>query len=1004
MNSHFKFPRRVRIHGGECGAVARALHHEVKGFSLYQADSGKALGSTIERKSMSTKTSLLKRISQTAVVALVTGLLSFVTVPASNAQQDPSISGTCVARAGVGGILNITATGSVGRTTGLSLGTQIVAKEIARTAVSGAAAGTTALQTGLINSGYTETGTSGLVLPISGESLTAGLATVTYSVWTNSSNNSDDASAPGALSASTTVTCTVAGAPATFSLSSTTGSVGAGETATFTITPKDAAGNNTLFSTQYKGGNTVNSMETFTVTANSAQTDNFVYMSPGKQNVRATWDAAARAGASYISAGHAIRRAATAVSVANVLNSNENQPLALKLQGALTASGNSNRLSLDARFADTATTGAPTAATPGADLVDFSGDTLTATGAFTMNVAVSGAGTTTFTIAGGAGTSGMTSATYTLTTQSFGYAGRISFSSQAAASTAYKGVGIFNSTAVEHTLPAGDLTAPSIGTALTASKTYYLSTVTGKTVNLKLHTGSSTGTVPVTVAAVTGYSLPTGITAATTNYTSVARTDGTETSTTVTLTATAPVIGDAYKVTYNSSANNPVTLTFIYEAPVVGANSVGARGTATLSPVAGTTYKNVVSGTNNIEATVTDQFADVVSGATVRAVVTGRNPQTLTYTTDVNGVAKISWTDAGAVLTGSGLTGTTDGVSVTAQTSSSASTTTAASYTITYSATLTATTMTLTNNAASTGAAVDANITFTATVLDASGVALAGYPVVFTGNNNTFFSSLSNTITAYTGTNGVATAVFQGKTIGTGTVTATSGGKSATSSYTILAGGARTIAVDAATVAMAPGESKRVTATVKDSYGNVVEDQAVTVTYVGTAGRVASVNGVTSATGDTDADGKVVIELLSEVAGTGTLTVSFTGGSTSTLTNDDGSARPTRVASVTSAITISGTNAGIAATNAATAAAEAAGDAAAEAIDAANAATDAANLAAEAADAATVAAEEARDAADAATAAVEELATQVATLMAALKAQITTLANTVAKIAKKVKA
>ena len=82
----------------------------------------------------------------------------------------------------------------------------------------------------------------------------------------------------------------------------------------------------------------------------------------------------------------------------------------------------------------------------------------------------------------------------------------------------------------------------------------------------------------------------------------------------------------------------------------------------------------------------------------------------------------------------------------------------------------------------------------------------------------------------------------------------------------------------------------------------------------------------------------------------------------------------------------------------------AATDAAAEAIDAANAATDAANLAAEAADAATVAAEEARDAADAATAAVEELATQVATLMAALKAQITTLANTVAKIAKKVKA
>jgi hypothetical protein len=103
---------------------------------------------------------------------------------------------------------------------------------------------------------------------------------------------------------------------------------------------------------------------------------------------------------------------------------------------------------------------------------------------------------------------------------------------------------------------------------------------------------------------------------------------------------------------------------------------------------------------------------------------------------------------------------------------------------------------------------------------------------------------------------------------------------------------------------------------------------------------------------------------------------------------------------VTNAEVTASTDAG----KAATAAAEAATDAAAEAIDAANAATDAANLAAEAADAATVAAEEARDAADAATAAVEELATQVATLMAALQAQIKTLANTVAKIAKKVKA
>ena len=30
MNSPIKFLRRVRIHGGECGAVARALHHKAR--------------------------------------------------------------------------------------------------------------------------------------------------------------------------------------------------------------------------------------------------------------------------------------------------------------------------------------------------------------------------------------------------------------------------------------------------------------------------------------------------------------------------------------------------------------------------------------------------------------------------------------------------------------------------------------------------------------------------------------------------------------------------------------------------------------------------------------------------------------------------------------------------------------------------------------------------------------------------------------------------------------
>jgi hypothetical protein len=49
MNSQIKFLRRVRIHDGECGAVARALHHEARTLSL-PAVIGNVSIATIERK------------------------------------------------------------------------------------------------------------------------------------------------------------------------------------------------------------------------------------------------------------------------------------------------------------------------------------------------------------------------------------------------------------------------------------------------------------------------------------------------------------------------------------------------------------------------------------------------------------------------------------------------------------------------------------------------------------------------------------------------------------------------------------------------------------------------------------------------------------------------------------------------------------------------------------------------------------------------------------------
>jgi len=75
-----KFPRRVRIHGGEFDESARAIHRE-DGVKTIQAESGIVLESTIERKQMSTKTTF-KRIALVAVAALGFGVMS---VASSNA-------------------------------------------------------------------------------------------------------------------------------------------------------------------------------------------------------------------------------------------------------------------------------------------------------------------------------------------------------------------------------------------------------------------------------------------------------------------------------------------------------------------------------------------------------------------------------------------------------------------------------------------------------------------------------------------------------------------------------------------------------------------------------------------------------------------------------------------------------------------------------------------------------------------------------------------------------
>jgi hypothetical protein len=304
----------------------------------------------------------------------------------------------------------------------------------------------------------------------------------------------------------------------------------------------------------------------------------------------------------------------------------------------------------------------------------------------------------------------------------------------------------------------------------------------------------------------------------------------------------------------------------------------------------------------------------------------------------------------------------------------------------------------------------NAYTTLTYKVTDANGTPIQGVPVTFalTGNASAAIvrTSTVDYKTVYTGSTGLAVTRVFAWAPGESTVTATAGGKTATG-YITWTGAAES----AARVLTGSFKGNVLSYKVVDRFGNPVE--GVDISLSRTAGTGFFASGKTTETAITGEDGTVDIQF----NGAATVKATLPIGTYPQAWDIAGQIGATAVtaASTTAGVT-TGTGASfapvgvntvsltVASQSSEQAAAEAASDAAAEAIDAANAATDAANLAAEAADAATVAAEEARDAADAATAAVEELATQVATLMAALKAQITTLANTVAKIAKKVKA
>jgi hypothetical protein len=937
---------------------------------------------------MSSKTYLLKRIAQSALIALVGGFLA--TTPANAGAYEATVSGSCVYRnnpagVGIGGFISVSFTKQNGGTGRVGVSEYTHENDVlsygsgnTHTSLSGAT---------LSSTGALDSNTSTIVVPIR-DTMTYFAKSITYAVWLSPAGTIATNGTPGDEAAVAYVKCNVAGAPASYSLSATTATKNQGETATFTVTPKDAAGNTTIL-----GFNNETITVSVSTTAGSAS------LQAGKLNGPTGASSLTSAGGaslgSYVNtetSTHTPTRRALAAGGFQILDTNTISQLTAARMPVLrgitsTTAAASREFALSSIHADALPTYQNDRLT--------SNESATATGAYTLNVRNTGAATTTVSITG---TGASSAATFTLTSDTQVYGKYYGFGTKTAVTT--RGFGIITGGAYATT--GALLTAPtkafpdgvttSGASASSASTTFQVSTA--KTSIPMTWQLSDSNVFTYTVAAVTGVPMPGGITAGTYTITP----SGGETITSATFTTTAPSAGQQFKVTWAFDDGVTRTATFAYEAPQVGSS----RGDVVLTNTEAS-KKIAVGGTGSAEATVTDQFGSYVSGATVIWSLTSglRNVvAATTATTNASGKSSYSWTDADS--TKSVTTYPTDTVKAEV-TFGNSGTYDSASTSYTYVASLTAGSITVTNDVTD-DVAADAAATFTVTVRDSSAAALSGYPVTVTGFSKSYNLGTGTVYTA--SATGSVTFTAYCKTAGDETLTFTSGGKSTTSTFTCAAGSSRTYSIDKTTLALTPDEDGTVTVTVVDRYGNVVEDQAVTVTYVG-EGSVTNVNGVQASSGSTDANGKVAVKVRASKAGTGTLTIKATMGDASTAAlRGDGTAMPAKTAATgfTTAVTISGSSATVSAVGAAQAAADAATDAALEAIDAANAATDAANLAAEAADAATVAAEEARDAADAATAAVEALATEVATLMAALKAQITTLASTVAKIAKKVKA
>ncbi|HGY4723581.1 TPA: beta strand repeat-containing protein, partial [Citrobacter amalonaticus] len=259
-----------------------------------------------------------------------------------------------------------------------------------------------------------------------------------------------------------------------------------------------------------------------------------------------------------------------------------------------------------------------------------------------------------------------------------------------------------------------------------------------------------------------------------------------------------------------------------------------------------------------VDYLVTDARGNPLAGQTVTITTNhGATPDTLTVTTDSNGVAHVEVTNtlAGITRVTAALNGQTQTADVNFVADGATATLTAANLKV------------ITNNALANGVATNS---VKALVTDAGGNPVPGVTVNFTADNGATLAG-----SGVTGADGTIIRTLTSTTAGTSVVTATVNGTSQTtgvvfkadSTTATLAAGSL-VAVTTGAVANGTAQNS-VKATVTDRYGNPVS--GVTVNF-------AATNGATiAATGATGADGTVTQVLTSTKAGDSLVTATVNG-------------------------------------------------------------------------------------------------------------------------------